>query len=46
LNFLDFATASLAVHSTSQHNWGVVTWMDGKTYAAPTCELDVGQYHT
>jgi 2-dehydro-3-deoxygluconokinase len=29
------------VHSTSHHSWSAVAWMDGKTYGAPTCELDV-----
>ena len=29
------------VHSTNCHSWSAVAWMDGKTYGAPTCELDV-----
>jgi len=30
-----------AVHSASRHSWGAVAWVEGKTYSAPTCELDV-----
>jgi 2-dehydro-3-deoxygluconokinase len=29
------------VHSTSRHSWSAVAWIDGKTYTAPTCQLDV-----
>jgi 2-dehydro-3-deoxygluconokinase len=29
------------VHSTNRHSWSAVAWIDGKTYAAPTVELDV-----
>jgi 2-dehydro-3-deoxygluconokinase len=29
------------VHSTNRHSWGAVAWINGKTYTAPTCELDV-----
>jgi len=35
------ATTMRAVHSASQHSWGAVAWVEGKTYSAPTCELDV-----
>jgi len=35
------ATTLREVHSTNHHSWGAVAWMDGKTYSAPTCELDV-----
>ena len=35
------ATTLRAVHSTNRHTWGAVAWIDGKTYLAPTCELDV-----
>jgi 2-dehydro-3-deoxygluconokinase len=35
------ATTLREVHSTSHHDWGAVAWIDGKTYASPTCELDV-----
>jgi 2-dehydro-3-deoxygluconokinase len=29
------------VHSTNRHTWSAVAWIDGKTYVAPTCTLDV-----
>jgi 2-dehydro-3-deoxygluconokinase len=29
------------VHSTNRHSWSAVAWIDGKTYTAPTIELDV-----
>jgi len=35
------ATTLREVHSTNRHSWGAVAWIDGKTYAAPTLELDV-----
>ena len=35
------ATTLREVHSTNRHSWGAVAWVDGKTYSAPTCELDV-----
>jgi 2-dehydro-3-deoxygluconokinase len=35
------ATTLREVHSTNRHSWSAVGWIDGKTYAAPTCELDV-----
>ena len=35
------ATTLREVHSTNRHSWGAVAWICGKTYAAPTCELDV-----
>jgi 2-dehydro-3-deoxygluconokinase len=35
------ATTLREVHSTSRHSWGAVAWIDGKTYVAPTAELDV-----
>jgi 2-dehydro-3-deoxygluconokinase len=35
------ATTLREVHSTNRHNWSAVAWISGKTYAAPTCELDV-----
>ena len=35
------ATTLREVHSTSHHSWSAVAWMDGKTYTAPTAELDV-----
>jgi 2-dehydro-3-deoxygluconokinase len=35
------ATTLREVHTTNRHTWGAVAWMDGKTYASPTCQLDV-----
>jgi len=35
------ATTLREVHSTNRHSWSAVAWVDGKTYAAPTAELDV-----
>ena len=35
------ATTLREVHSTNRHSWGAVAWIDGKTYSAPTAELDV-----
>lgn len=35
------ATTLREVHSTNRHSWSAVAWIDGKTYAAPTTELDV-----
>src|ERR1700720_83534 len=35
------ATTLREVHSTNRHSWSAVTWIDGKAYTAPTCELDV-----
>ena len=35
------ATTLREVHSTNRHTWSAVAWIDGKTYQAPTCELDV-----
>jgi 2-dehydro-3-deoxygluconokinase len=35
------ATTLREVHSTNHHSWSAVAWVDGKTYTAPTCELDV-----
>jgi 2-dehydro-3-deoxygluconokinase len=35
------ATTLREVHSTNHHSWSAVTWIDGKTYSAPTAELDV-----
>lgn len=29
------------VHSTNRHSWSAVTWINGETHVAPTCELDV-----
>ncbi len=35
------ATTLREVHSTNRHTWGAVAWINGQTYSAPTCELDV-----
>jgi len=35
------ATTLREVHSTNRHSWSAVAWVAGKTYTAPTCELDV-----
>src|SRR5580692_13088518 len=35
------ATTLREVHSTSRHSWSAVAWINGKTYVAPTAELDV-----
>jgi 2-dehydro-3-deoxygluconokinase len=35
------ATTLREVHSTNKHSWSAVAWIDGKTYAAPTAELEV-----
>lgn len=35
------ATTLREVHSTNRHGWSAVAWIDGKTYQAPTAELDV-----
>jgi 2-dehydro-3-deoxygluconokinase len=29
------------VYSTNRHSWSAVLWLNGKSYQAPTCELDV-----
>jgi len=35
------ATTLREVHSTNRHSWSAVAWIEGQTYNAPTCELDV-----
>jgi 2-dehydro-3-deoxygluconokinase len=35
------ATTLREVHSTNRHSWSAVAWVNGETYQAPTCELDV-----
>ncbi|MCX6136822.1 MAG: PfkB family carbohydrate kinase [Ignavibacteriales bacterium] len=35
------ATTLREVHSTNSHSWSAVAWLNGKTYIAPTCELNV-----
>jgi 2-dehydro-3-deoxygluconokinase len=29
------------VHSANRHSWSATAWIDGQTYNAPTCELEV-----
>ncbi|MCL2092778.1 MAG: sugar kinase [Treponema sp.] len=40
-NIKAVATTLREVHSTNRHSWSAVLWMDGKSYRAPACELDV-----
>ena len=40
-NIRAVATTLREVHSTNRHSWSAVAWVDGKTYSAPTAELDV-----
>jgi 2-dehydro-3-deoxygluconokinase len=40
-NVKSVATTLREVHSTNRHSWSAVAWVDGKTYAAPTAELEV-----
>jgi len=40
-NIKAVATTLREVHSTNRHSWSAVLWMDGKSYQAPTTELDV-----
>jgi 2-dehydro-3-deoxygluconokinase len=35
------ATTLREVHSTNRHSWSAVAWVDGKSYTAPTADLDV-----
>lgn len=35
------ATTLREVHSTNRHTWSAVAWINGETYQAPTCDLDV-----
>lgn len=35
------ATTLREVHSTNRHSWSAVLWLDGKSWTAPTMELDV-----
>jgi len=35
------ATTLREVHSTNRHSWSAVAWVNGKTYSAPTAELEV-----
>ncbi|MDR3020401.1 MAG: sugar kinase [Treponema sp.] len=40
-NIKAVATTMREVYSTNRHTWSAVLWLDGKTYQAPTAELDV-----
>jgi 2-dehydro-3-deoxygluconokinase len=40
-NIKAVATTMREVHSTNRHSWSAVLWLDGKSYQAPTTELDV-----
>jgi 2-dehydro-3-deoxygluconokinase len=35
------ATTLREVHSTSRHTWSAVGWINGDTFVAPTCDIDV-----
>jgi 2-dehydro-3-deoxygluconokinase len=35
------ATTLREVHTTNRHSWSAVSWIGGRTFSAPTCELDV-----
>lgn len=35
------ATTLREVHNTNNHSWSAVAWINGKTYTAPTAELNV-----
>jgi 2-dehydro-3-deoxygluconokinase len=35
------ATTLREVQSTSRHRWSAVAWMNGDTFVAPTCDIDV-----
>ena len=35
------ATTLREVHSTNRHSWSAVAWINGKTFQAPTAELEV-----
>jgi 2-dehydro-3-deoxygluconokinase len=35
------ATTLREVHSSNRHSWSAVGWVNGRSYVAPTCELDV-----
>lgn len=35
------ATSLRQVHSANRHTWSATAWIDGQTYSAPQCELDV-----
>ncbi len=35
------ATTLREVHSSNRHSWSAVAWINGRSYIAPACELDV-----
>lgn len=35
------ATTLREVHTTNHHSWSAVAWINGKTFQAPTCELNI-----
>ncbi len=35
------ATTLREVHSTNRHSWSAVAWINGQSFVAPTCELDI-----
>jgi 2-dehydro-3-deoxygluconokinase len=35
------ATTLREVHSANRHTWSATAWIDGRSYAAPSCELDI-----
>jgi len=40
-NIKAVATTMREVKSTNRHDWSAVLWLDGQSYLAPTCTLDV-----
>ncbi|MDR2797095.1 MAG: sugar kinase [Treponema sp.] len=40
-NIKAVATTLRDVHSTNRHSWSAVLWLEGKSYVAPTSELDI-----
>ncbi|MCL2008523.1 MAG: sugar kinase [Treponema sp.] len=40
-NIKAVATTMREVFSTNRHSWSAVLWLNGQTFTAPTCELDV-----
>ncbi|MDR2393317.1 MAG: sugar kinase [Treponema sp.] len=40
-NIKAVATTLREVHTTNRHSWSAVLWLEGKSYVAPTGELDV-----
>ena len=35
------ATTLRDVHSTDRHDWSAVLWLEGESFVAPTCQLDI-----